>query len=60
MLTGAALLGVACETDGSATETAAPPAHPFKEGTGWFYHYVRETMTLRRRRYDGITANDQR
>ena len=57
MLTGAALLGVACETDGGATETAAPLAHPFQEGTGWFYHYVRATDDYPATPYDDITAN---
>jgi hypothetical protein len=61
------LLVAACETTGGDTRRSpapattgptgtAPPADPFRSGTGWAYHYVRATDDYPATRFDGITA----
>jgi hypothetical protein len=65
----ATLLGAGCEAEGGTktAEVSADPspgkpsadlsrADPFKEGTGWFYHYVRGTDDYPATTYAGITS----
>jgi hypothetical protein len=66
VLLGLALSGTACEgpkTSGMTPETtpvassvSSAGGDPFKQGTGWFYHYVRATDDYPATSYAGITA----
>ena len=54
----AALLGAGCEAGRGAETTSVREvsrADPFKEGTGWFYHYVRATEDYPATTYASIT-----